>query len=39
MIGAVLRQQLIAEPQYLCFFGDVTGMARDVDASWTSAHA
>ena len=33
MIGAVLGQQLVAEPQYLCFLGDVTGMARDVDAS------
>ena len=33
MLGAVLGQQFVAEPQHLCFFGDVTGMARDVDAS------
>ena len=35
VVGGVLRQQLVAEPQYLCFVGDVTGMARDMDASWS----
>ena len=36
MIGAVLGQQLVAEPQYLCFLG-VTSQAWPV--TWTPAGA
>ena len=32
MIGGVLLEQLVAEPQDLCLVGDIAGMAGDPDA-------
>ena len=39
MIAGVLGEQLVAEPQYLRFVGDVTGMAGDLDAGRGLARA